>query len=117
MSDEAKEEKPPVIVDGIQANGVNAFVNEKLGIALAIKPVLTDGDFVKWVTGVSLASDTPVVVTRSQLFMNAIKAGILVHCTDKTTADKAKDIEAPRVQWYGSKLLEVYYQYAFVDPN
>lgn len=111
MTDEVKE------VDGIQPNGDNAFVNEKLGIALVIKPVLTDGDFVKWVTGVSLASETPVVVTRSQLFTNAIKAGILVHCTDKTTADKAKDIEAARVQWYGARLLEVYWKYAYVDPN
>jgi len=111
------EEEKTLDVDGILSNGTNAFTNEALGIALVVKPVLTDGDFTKWVTGVSLSESTPIVVTRSQLFTNAIRAGIIVHCTDRATVDTARNIEAKRVQWYGARLMDVYYQYAFVDPN
>lgn len=116
MSDEA-EGKEAAVVDGITPNGVNAFTNATLGIALVVKPVLTDGDFTKWVAGVSFSDSTSIAVHRSQLFANAVGAGILVYCSDKVTKDVARTLDAKRVQWYGARLMDVYYQYAFVDPN
>lgn len=117
MSDEVKENEAPVVVDGITPNDVNAFTNPKLGIAIVVKPVLTDGDFTKLVMGISFLESTAIAIIRSQLFANAIGANIVVHCTDKVTKDTAKGIDAKRVQWYGARLMDVYYQYAFVDPN
>lgn len=117
MSEEEQAVKENVVIDGITPNDVNAFTNPKLGIAIVVKPVLTDGDFTKWITGVSFSDSTAIAVHRSQLFANAISANILVHCTDKVTKEKVKDVDAKRVQWYGARLMDVYYQYAFVDPN
>ena len=112
MADEEVEE-----VDGIKANGVNAFTSPRLGIAIVVKPVLTDGDFTRWITGVDLSGTEPIALTRAKMFGNAIAANILVHCTDKVTRETAKALDAHRPQWYGAQLMKVYYQYAIIDPN
>jgi len=117
MSDESELKETPLVVDGIQPNGVNAFVNKKLGIALVVKPVLTSEDFDKFVGDVVFNDSVPFTVNRARLFANAIGANIIVHITDKCTKDTAKKLDAVKVQWYGEKLSQVYYQYAIVDPN
>lgn len=119
MSEEEKDEQEekPVIVDGIQANGVTAFVSKRLGIALVVKPVLTSDDLDKFADGVTFSETTPIALSRSRLLANAIGANILVHITDKCTRESVKKLEASKVQWYGEQLSRVYYQYIYVDPN
>ena len=112
MSDES-----PIVVDGITNNGVNAFVSAKLGIALVVKPVLTSEDFDRFVGDVVFNDSVPFTVNRARLLYNAIGANIIVHITDKCTKETAKKLDAAKVQWYGEKLSQVYYQYAIVDPN
>ena len=59
MSDESPT------VDGITPNGVNAFVSEKLGIALVVKPVLTSEDFDRFVGDVVFNDSVPFTVNRA----------------------------------------------------
>lgn len=114
MSDENEGTRT---VDGITADGINAFVSERFGIALVVKPDLTEGDLFKWGNELSFDDSKPLAVARSLALRGAVKAGIITHCTDKPTAANVSTINAQHAQWYGSKLLSVYQRYTFIDPN
>lgn len=109
-----------VVVDGITANGENAFVSEAYQIALVVKPIeaMTAGDFEKWLTGFKMVEDEPIAAQRLRLFFSAVTAGtIIVHCTDKPNKSTMKDINAQHAQWYGSQLITVYRRLTTIDPN
>lgn len=127
MSEEVKkaeEVKPaPVVVDGITANGENAFTSTAYQIALVVKPLetMTAGDFERWIIGppaFKMVDDEPIAAQRLRLFFGAVNAGIIIHCTDKPL-NKAtmRDIDAQHAQWYGSQLITVYRRLTTIDPN
>lgn len=104
-------------VDGITPNGANAFTSPALGIALAVKPNLTAGDLERWLKDVRLIDDAPMALLRVQLLINAAKANLIIHSTDKITSDTVKDLDGLRAQWYGAQLLKVYTRFTVIDPN
>lgn len=115
MTDQAD----PVVVDGITANGENAFTSQAYQIALVVKPLetMTAGDFEKWVAGFKMIDDEPIAAQRLRLFFSAVTAGsIIMHCTDKPTKATMKDINAQHAQWYGSQLISVYRRLTNIDP-
>lgn len=114
MADEERESKE---VDGITPNGVNAFTSPALGIALAVKPNLTAGDLERWLREVRIIDDAPMVLLRVQLLINAAKSSMIIHSTDKITAETVKDLDGLRAQWYGAQLWSVYRRYTAIDPN
>jgi hypothetical protein len=115
MTDEAA----PVVVDGITANGENAFTSEAYQIALVVKPLetMTAGDFERWLSGFKMVDDEPIAAQRLRLFFSAVTAGsIIVHCTDKPSKSTMKEINAQHAQWYGSQLIGVYRRLTNIDP-
>jgi hypothetical protein len=119
MSDqiEGAREDAPMAVDGITANGENAFTSAGYKIALVIKPHMSAGDFERWIKNFKLFDDEPIAAQRLRLFFGAVEAGIIVHCTDKPTKATMRDVDAMHAQWYGSQLITVYKQYTYLDPN
>jgi hypothetical protein len=119
MSDptEGAREDAPQAVDGITANGQNAFTSAGYGIALVIKPRLSAGDLERWIKNFKLIEDEPIALQRLRLFFGAVEAGIIVHCTDAVSKATMREIDAQHVQWYGSQLITVYKQYTYLDPN
>lgn len=114
MSDEDQTDQ---VVDGITPNDENAFTSTAYGIALAIKPSLTAGDLEAWLKGFELDSKRPSIVDRIQLLVNATKANIIVHSTDKLTTLTVRELDGHKAQWYGAQLMKVYNRYQYVDPN
>lgn len=114
MSDEVPV---PVVVDGITANGENAFTSTAYQIALVVKPSLSAGDFERWLSGFKMVDDEPIAAQRLRLFFSAVNAGIILHCTDKPTKATMRDIDAQHAQWYGSQLITVYRRLTTIDPN
>ena len=104
-------------VDGITANGQNAFTSVGYGIALVIKPRMNAGDFERWIKNFKLFEDEPIAAQRLRLFFGAVEAGIIVHCTDSATKSNMREVDAMHAQWYGSQLITVYKQYTYLDPN
>lgn len=114
------DEEAPLVVDGITANGENAFCSVTYQIALVVKPIetMTAGDFEKWLSGFKMVEDEPIAAQRLRLFFSAVNAGgIIIHCTDKPTKATMKDISATHAQWYGSQLITVYRSLTSIDPN
>ena len=104
-------------VDGITANGQNAFTSVGYGIALVIKPRMNAGDFERWIKNFKLFEDEPIAAQRLRLFFGAVEAGIIVHCTDSATKSNMREVDAMHAQWYGSQLITVYKAYTYLDPN
>ena len=102
-----------ITIDGITANGANAFTSSKYGIALAIKPMINAGDLERWLKDVRLVDDAPMALLRLQLLTGAARAGIIVHSTDKIEPG----LDAHHAQWYGAQLWRVYLAYTTIDPN
>lgn len=100
-------------VDGIQANGVNAFTSSKFGLALVIKPNLTAGDVERWLKDIRIVTDQPMPVLRVQLLQAAAKAALIVHSTDPI----GPDLDYLKAQWYGAQLWSVYWKIVTIDPN
>lgn len=105
------------VVDGITPNDENAFTSPKLGLALVVKPALTAGDLEMWLKGFEIDARRPLVVDRIQLLINAAKANIIIHSTDKITGSNVRELDGLKAQWYGAQLTNVYNRYQFVDPN
>lgn len=112
MSDDEIKE-----VDSIQPNGVNAFVSPALGLALVVKPMLTAGDLERWLDGFRVDSNKSIILDRISLLIGAVKAGIVVHSTDKLTVSNVRDLDGDKASWYGKQLIGVYNRYQFIDPN
>lgn len=110
------EELKPQEIDGLIANGVNVFTSSRFGIALALKPVMTAGDVERWLRDVRLVDDAPMALLRLQLLRGAIRAGIIVHSTDKFDQVSLLD-DAIKAQWYGAQLWKVYLACTTIDPN
>jgi hypothetical protein len=108
------DELTPRTVDSVTEDGINSFVSERLGIALKVKPDLTDGDLFKWGQLITLEDNKPIAVARSMAFRGAVKAGIVLHRTD---TERPESVPAERAQWYGLHLLTVYQRYTIIDPN
>lgn len=114
----SEAEPVPVVVDGITANGENAFVSTTYQIALVVKQKLTAGEFEKWLAGFKMIEDEPIAAQRLRLFFAAVNAGsIILHCTDKPTKATMRDVDADHAQWYGSQLITVYRRLTNIDPN
>lgn len=110
-------EGSPEEVDGITANGENAFTSKAYGIALVVKPSFTAGDFERWLNGFKMVDDEPIAAQRLRLFFSAVAAGVIVHCTDHPTKVTMREIDAAHAQWYGSQLITVYRRLTTLDPN
>jgi len=113
----SEAEPVPVVVDGITANGENAFCSTTYQIALVVKPALTAGEFEKWLSGFKMIEDEPIASQRLRLFFSAVQADIILHCTDKPTKVTMRGIDAQHAQWYGSQLISVYRRVTNIDPN
>lgn len=113
MSDEEQSK----VVDNITPNGENAFTNPRLGIAFVVKPMLTAGDMERWLKDVEVKQTQPSIVDRMQMLFGAVKAGIIVHSTDKLTAANVRELDGDKANWYGAMLTIVYNRYQFIDPN
>lgn len=83
-------------------------------VTIEIKPDLTDGELMAWAKGLRFDDVQPIAVLRSQLFHGAVKAGIIVSCSDDLS-NPAK-INARHVQQYGARLLMLYREYTAIDP-